>query len=411
MNACEESEYFFQPEKQETSNSGDNKQKRLASILATAQKDSSTRTFLKDEALKQVDGDYNFLFSEALHKPISNKNLKSSGKNTFGDALIQHASKLKNANASKEYEELFSSILKEKPLLQIAIPEVFEGSTEEWDANNKNLLVAYLPDDFDEKTTKKIIAYDEKGKSYEISAHEVPEKPVIIISENERFIAKPKDNSSNNLKAAKSLDEPYYSNAYYDYYLKTDIYPTNSVNITPSENSTTKYDKDSNNGRDVLSKAKFVNKDALRSVESWAKGRPEMKVFVLWGNSLNNDASLSVTKKYLGKVGWIRRNWFTRKILTKRLNIPITTWNKGSLGDAMKYIWYEEDGGANVKNEVSLSYNTDIDENSRITAKTTISINKRDDECGDAIVNYSEDTAGGGTEYNTGRIKFWVTQE
>lgn len=61
MNACEESKYSFQPENQETSHSGDNKQKRLASILATAQKDSSTRLFLKDETLKQVDGDYNFI--------------------------------------------------------------------------------------------------------------------------------------------------------------------------------------------------------------------------------------------------------------------------------------------------------------------------------------------------------------
>ncbi len=115
--------------------------KELAKMLG----DKKMREFLKSEAVKQFDGDFDILVS-----------------------------------SHKEKFKKFENLMSETPKLNIGFNELVER----WDIDKNSILVASrIGLNADAKT---LIAYDFKGRKYEIDSKIEPDKPIIVIGYNER---------------------------------------------------------------------------------------------------------------------------------------------------------------------------------------------------------------------------------
>ena len=128
--------------------------RKLAKSLSNAQ----LRSFIKTEAVKKFDGDYDVLFSTVKGYALSNE----------------------LTGVDLNSEELAASA--ELPLLNVAVPV----HAEEWDPQAYTPLVAFLPEDYDENTATQITAFDANGQVHLLDAKKAPAEPVIVISHNER---------------------------------------------------------------------------------------------------------------------------------------------------------------------------------------------------------------------------------
>lgn len=242
----------------------------FANVLAKSLSNKDGRSFIKKEALKEFDGDYDILFAKVKDEDFSGKSLKSSRQKTYGSFLKDfYESKSKN-KSNEDFDIFINSLSDNYPLLQISIPEVYEQSTENWDISDYTPLVAVLPDNFDENITEVITAYDMDGNISYLNINEYPDNPVIIISQNERLLVYQKD--QNNSKSKKyDIQDPctelYYETQSYQYYMPIDC--GGGSGGSGGESDTSDYDRDNNNSRDKLSKARFQSKDAFRQVEPW----------------------------------------------------------------------------------------------------------------------------------------------
>lgn len=80
-------------------------------------------------------------------------------------------------------------------------------------------------------------------------------------------------------------------------------------------------------------------------------------------------------------------------------DVFITTWDRAAWGEIMGYQWYEVDGGDPVSAEITIP----VPGGGSI--KTTITIQKRDDDGGNTAVLFGESTY---TVYSTGAVEFQV---
>jgi hypothetical protein len=231
---------------------------------------------------------------------------------------------------------------------------------------------------------------------------------VVIIGLNERLEVSA--TSANN----NSRTNSYFSNAHYQYHFR-DI--SNSENIYSESKANGKdsrvqaYDRDTNEKRDVLYKGRFPSTDAWRRVEGWPNGRPEFKVVIGYVERVFGSATAKTTTKYLDEKGWVKRNLFSHKLLTKTINIPILTWYKDRYGLEMNYLWVELDAGGNNPTELTVSLTTKFDDNTSATVAIKTTIDDNDKSAGDSPVQYEHATRGEGTWYSTGTVEFSVTQE
>jgi len=160
----------------------------FSKLLASKLNDASLRAFIKSEAVSQFDGDYDILLAAVLDKEVNSPTSRAKTL-TFRQALLSSSEPRSNSGRTNSNDDFLDSLIAKYPLLQISIPEVFEGSTEKWDTEEQELLVAYLPEDYDEFSTKVITAFDKEGLNHEVDAINEPSAPVIIISNNERLVA------------------------------------------------------------------------------------------------------------------------------------------------------------------------------------------------------------------------------
>ncbi|HEY1025784.1 MAG TPA: DUF3103 family protein [Sphingobacteriaceae bacterium] len=169
-----------QPEKVELSSKvaiSENKKKiddgldLIAKNLAASFSKKELRHFVKKQALKKFDGDFDILYKDI-------KSVQINGK-SFQDHLV-------GSNGASESDEAVFNQLKEigsnLPLLNISVPV----NIEKWDPDHFTPLVAIRSSDYNEKTTKKIKAYDKNGIVHWLDAKKDPEFPVVAVSLNER---------------------------------------------------------------------------------------------------------------------------------------------------------------------------------------------------------------------------------
>ena len=144
----------------------------VGKALAISMNEKSVRNFIKEEALKKFDGDYDILYGQIENKKINGENFESilatntsAGKNAKVDAV----------NNLRLTQKLI-------PLLNIAVPV----NIEKWNTEIYSPMVVVLPDDYSEQKTKTLKAFKSDGSFSFIDAKKIPVEPFIVISENER---------------------------------------------------------------------------------------------------------------------------------------------------------------------------------------------------------------------------------
>ena len=154
----------------------------FAQELAKMLNDKNFRKFLKSEASKQFDGDFDILVSSHSEK-------------------------------CKKFEKLTNQI----PQLNIGFNELIQ----KWDTDKYSILVATRIGL--NQNSKALFAFDSKGKKYEIDGIQDPDKPIMVIGYNERVelingkikkinFSKSESTSSANLKIA-ACTFPYRTGA------------------------------------------------------------------------------------------------------------------------------------------------------------------------------------------------------
>lgn len=136
----------------------------LAKTIANlSNQDVAFRNFIKQRALEQFDGDYEFLIKDHLDH------------NFEGGQTLQQKIMGESLNPQGTLNFINNNLQ-----LQIAVPVLIE----EWDTDYAP-VVAYLDEEFSEEMTS-VKAFDSRGTLIDLSISEDPIYPVIVVSKSER---------------------------------------------------------------------------------------------------------------------------------------------------------------------------------------------------------------------------------
>jgi hypothetical protein len=383
-----------------------------AYILATSMYDNELRSTIKQEAQVKFDGDYDILSSNLesivmARKDIPVKEFLLSSANSRNCPLKSTTNKNKDLADNK----FFNAVRKTIPNLQVSVPV----HCDEWDTKNYVPLVAFLPSDYDERTTDSVVAFDSYGKKHLLSTAEEPAKPVLVVSISERVdqngtkigttdeymkfmpnttiqpvtTLKSEPSGPKNLTIshgpARTIilqwtdveDETGYEvwrmlqpNETHFYNLAKTIRNDNGFvngNIAVGTKVWYKVRALNNDGYSSWSpimattvsprndgewlkiKRMKFSKSALRAVESWVSGAPELRLRIVQGSE--NGASTVFTS---GRMEPARRKdiadtWWNKEI-------PLFSWSTNTYGTVLTFDWQEEDNISKMEFTVSASY-------------------------------------------------------
>ncbi|WP_455673324.1 hypothetical protein [Phocaeicola sp.] len=143
-------------------------QKNFAVILSKAvYNNANLRQFIKDEAIKQFDNDYDIFYPFVKDKEVANGE-------TFREILLAYC-----AN-----EEELNQIEDALPLLNILVPDLsFVGAfnAEKWDLTDNEVAVSYA------KGNKNAVLYANGDSITSLAPNELPDFPLLVVKENERM--------------------------------------------------------------------------------------------------------------------------------------------------------------------------------------------------------------------------------
>jgi hypothetical protein len=304
----------------------------LAITTAKALSNTEFRNHIKNEAMKQFDGDYDILYSR-----LNNEALKNGAVN--GNFYLDNLSLVQSAFKTNP-KEYISNLIKQVPKFQIAVPV----NCENWNADNYTPLVAYIPVNFDEKTFTKIKAFDSKGNIHWLPLDKDPDFPVIVLGYNERT-----DDEGNLLDSNNSFKN----------------YPIDDGGGGGGGGGSSATSR-TNGHAEYINKFKFTD---LSNYEPWCLGKPEIRLHVY-----------SSTKIQLRSLFWhLRRNvvdghW-------KTVNREIFDWYWNDYGNFLLMEWIEEDGG--IISSIPITFSA------LGIASVTINVpvSSNDDNIGNSVVN------------------------
>ena len=397
---------------------------KIAKNLAINMSNIKVREFIKQEAIKQFDGDYNFLVETNVDKDIEtnvdNSNARVNSVK-FGNIIAGDLSHI-SSRTTFSISNFLDSLSLLYPLMQVAVPQLESTDAEMWDEISEIPLVAFIPSDYDESNENQVIlAYDSEGNSVELDGSVEPNELVVVISQNERVVALDGE-IIGQARTNRCPEIPLEVSPNYDFYSVRSCGggdyppppPPPPPPPTPTANSCDRY---RNNGRDVLLKARFRSISQMRMLETWLQGKPEMYVLIVFSNrSSNGNVVGEIMRHNIGNEGWYhRRGIFRRLVLdTKYIHQPLIRWYMDRYGDQMKYIWMEEDRGTLLS--ASFAAHAVITLLNRqvvsipISATASIGIGNGDETAGSTYVEYCDNTDGDGTNYVTGGLEFWINQ-
>ena len=145
----------------------------FARTLAMSLGDVRVRQAVHQGVSEQFDGAPNILVKDIQDRTV--------GTSTFKDALasaLARSASISQTNASQKISQL-SSISNQ---LQIAVPVLADA----WDPAAYTPLVAAAPYGIADKEIRHVKAYDTQGNLVLLDGHTTPDRPVIVISLNER---------------------------------------------------------------------------------------------------------------------------------------------------------------------------------------------------------------------------------
>ncbi|MFV0471392.1 MAG: hypothetical protein ACK5L7_05105 [Paludibacteraceae bacterium] len=360
----------------------------IAKSIAKSLDNKEVQTILSEKALLQEDGDFDVLFSKLIKnstESTSEKQLVSTfdflkilKQNTEENLVSLRKRVSKDTDSTSiSFDNFIQQIKEDYPLLQISIPNAVETDTDGRQSNNilnDSTLVAFIPSSFDDQIETDITAYDKYGNEYKLSSTNAPQLPVIVISDNERIIAISKKDTNRNIPINTTF---FFENEYYLYYVTKTITTNekNSVLHKIKTEATLSSVRDDNNMFDYITHARFTSQNNLRRYESWALGKPEVVLTILYFNNL-----LSPRQIKYNDSGWYDGN-------NKYLNTSVINWVPTSINYYITYYWDEEDSGSDKSKTKTISV---TDKNTGITVSTTYTIPARanNDHIGYYSVSY-----------------------
>ena len=305
------------------------------------------RVFIKNEASKKFDGDYDILFRNVQNLSVG------------GEAFKNHlVDKSKNSTLSLENIAIISEGM---PLLNISVPV----NIDKWDAETFTPLVAIVPDDYDDKTATKIKAYDADGKIHWLDANTAPNFPVVVVGENERTEIK---NGEVVLKYKLGTTSS-----------KKRISKINTLMIAPGDGggggggSSTCYRTD---GQWEYMNALIFPDNYLQSrYEDWILGAPEIRITIFKpSENFTQLGIFSSTFYEPSRRADVNNDWdhFYG-------SWPLYMWYTADYGNIVIYKMVEEDGGQIV--EITVSGEVEIPATGiKTTLSAKLNIKNNDDE-------------------------------
>jgi hypothetical protein len=371
----------------------------FAAALSSGLKDESVRKFVSDNIQDQFDGDLNFLYYTTKGKSLGGSIAKSI---TFEEALFGSQSNFRMTTSSLEFD----------PLMQVAL----RGSEEQlvdFTGIEKNIPVLYLSPSQDLEADPFVPMITEGGALSTWDMRTVPDKPVLVISQNERLVKVPKNADARIQNGDTCLQRatPYFSDGGNDYYFFTDAFCGGAGGIggTSGEGSGggSGCYRDSNSNWDRIDRVKFITMKDLREAEGWTAGAPEVYFIVFTGS---NQSNLAQIKKAIPQVD--RSKWKDCSIFTCNPEwvfpeyLEIFNWHRQNYSQIITIQWYEYDPGNSETDEREIKY---IDPNTGIeyTRNETVVTSNNDLDLGLTPVEYCEDATGADAKlYTTGVLHF-----
>ncbi len=144
---------------------------KFAKSLSKSLEDEALRQMIKEDAMKQVDGDYDIIW-----KTFKNK-IHGINSKRIAQIISDNIESTQTGNNLNELEAFGDEFKK----FQLSVPV----NCDEWMPGNYRPVVAYMLSDYDEED-EYINAFDENGKKITLSMATIPEVPVIVVGLNER---------------------------------------------------------------------------------------------------------------------------------------------------------------------------------------------------------------------------------
>lgn len=353
----------------------------LARTVALSLQESGTREIISELVLKQRDGDYEVLLDEAISGNNYSNELRSTSRTTlkdiFASAYDSRVQLRSQGTEMNSFEEFTKTLLKVDPLVQISVVGIEDE--QKVDLTAENLLVVYLPKDFDDQKEIELIGYDKFGKEYKFKSTDEPKSPTIVIGGNERLLALDKNAPA---EVRKKLGTLFYAGTFKDYYLLPNlVVDAGEIASLRSDNvSLRSYagqsDRERNPSKsEYLTAARFTSQSALREFESGWGGRPEMRYTIIPIKTPGTKID-----QHCGDKGW----WNGAK---NRLNVRLFNWNQDVFGDYYLVHWIEVDGGALRTIQPSVEVPTKW---FKIGVSLSIDLGASDDVVGGAFVGYTD---------------------
>jgi len=169
----------------------------FSKTLAKAVKDEpAVRSFIKAEATRMFDNDYDILYQAAKDKKLANGR-------TLHETLLKYA----------DDAEGFRTASEQLPLLTIYVPELPNFSAEKWHTEVEIPQVAIKQAD---KPGTSI--YDAAGKETILENRDIPGFPLLVVKSNERVI------NTNAASDARQLKNVFYANSRYSFAFLDDAF-------------------------------------------------------------------------------------------------------------------------------------------------------------------------------------------
>lgn len=305
---------------------------KFALSVANSLTNNKIRAYLKIEANKQFDGDYDILFSRNRGDLLGNTSLQ--------DILL-----FSGQISENELQQLIDI----NPNLNISIPV----NIEKWITDTQAPIVTYLPSTYEENVTKQVTAFDYNGNKYLVDAISEPSVPLIVIGTNERT-----DKNGNVREYPKTENKN----------LRTD--EVSGVCVYPFRTNS-KYER--------LAK---VNMN-VRAYEGFLKSKAELRIRC-FSPDLKSGSSNPVI--LIGDTGYMGINVY-RKQSNKWIDrdISLFFWENTSYGQTVLMHFTEEDGyGKDV--DLNISETFKINEKNSVTGGVKFSIKSSDKDIGRTTV-------------------------
>jgi len=291
----------------------------VAKAVAGSINEVSMRVFIKGEALKKFDGDYDILYRNVHDKIINGRSVES----IFSTSTRNNTARTAPLDLDK--------VLAKYPLLNISVPV----NAEKWDVNSYEPLVAIMPNIRDESKLDKIKAFDKDGNTHWLDAQKAPNVPVVVVSINERTFLQP-----NGIVALKTgFVKTAVKNGRANYEELPDPYNGGGGgNGTPC---TAPYSSSI--------RLKGYNSRNISAIESWANGAPEIRMVCSFVNQSGTKTDI------IGGEGNLHEPNYRSMVDNVWWNFSDYLFNwQSSYGDMITFVLKEEDVGTIINLPVTI---------------------------------------------------------